>query len=187
MPEARNRICAIKIQREHLRKRSHAEAEENLVIAEILEGNHFELVGRDSGPYQVILCIQGSRFAIHVADMNGAPIISHILSFGPFKRVVSNYVMICNAHGHATTHADPYRLQALDMTRRAIHNEASELLRERLSSKVELDLDTARGLFTLIVAQHLVPGGIEETCHAPQHKGTLNHSASDERNAVCGR
>ena len=44
--------------------------------------------------------------------------------------------------------------QALDMGRRGLHNEASELLRSRLTGKIETDLDTARRLFTLICALH---------------------------------
>ena len=40
------------------------------------------------------------------------------------------------------------------MGRRGLHNEASELLRTRLSGKIETDLDTARRLFTLICALH---------------------------------
>ena len=40
------------------------------------------------------------------------------------------------------------------MGRRGLHNEGSQILRERLQGKVELDLDTARRLFTLICALH---------------------------------
>ena len=38
------------------------------------------------------------------------------------------------------------------MGRRGVHNEGSELLKARLAGKVEVDLDTARRLFTLICA-----------------------------------
>ena len=41
------------------------------------------------------------------------------------------------------------------MGRRGLHNEGSELLRERLEGKIEIDLDTARRLFTLICALHI--------------------------------
>jgi uncharacterized protein (UPF0262 family) len=36
-----------------------------------------------------------------------------------------------------------------------LHNEGSALLIERLADKVEIDLDTARRLFTLICVLHL--------------------------------
>jgi uncharacterized protein (UPF0262 family) len=40
------------------------------------------------------------------------------------------------------------------MGRRAIHNDGSRILMERLKSKVALDLDTARRLFTLVCVLH---------------------------------
>ena len=41
------------------------------------------------------------------------------------------------------------------MARRAIHNEAAELLMERLDGKIDVDFDTARRLFTLICVLHI--------------------------------
>ncbi len=41
------------------------------------------------------------------------------------------------------------------MARRAIHNQAAELLIERLDGKIEVDFDTARRLFTLICVLHI--------------------------------
>ena len=45
--------------------------------------------------------------------------------------------------------------QAQNERRRALHNEGSEVLRERLDGKVALDFDTARRLFTLICVLHI--------------------------------
>jgi uncharacterized protein (UPF0262 family) len=41
------------------------------------------------------------------------------------------------------------------MGRRALHNEGSEILRERLASRVDVDENTARRLFTLICVLHV--------------------------------
>jgi uncharacterized protein (UPF0262 family) len=41
------------------------------------------------------------------------------------------------------------------MGRRGLHNEGSELLRERLTEKIAMDLQTARRLFTLICVLHI--------------------------------
>jgi uncharacterized protein (UPF0262 family) len=41
------------------------------------------------------------------------------------------------------------------MGRRGLHNEGSELLRERLADKVAVDLGTARRLFTLVCVLHI--------------------------------
>jgi len=40
------------------------------------------------------------------------------------------------------------------MGRRGLHNEAAQLLIDRLAGKIALDFDTARRLFTLLVALH---------------------------------
>jgi uncharacterized protein (UPF0262 family) len=41
------------------------------------------------------------------------------------------------------------------MGRRGLHNEGSELLRERLAERVVIDLGTARRLFTLLCVLHI--------------------------------
>ena len=46
------------------------------------------------------------------------------------------------------------QIEAVDMARRSIHNEGSELVRERLHEKIEVDHHTSRRLFTLICALH---------------------------------
>lgn len=40
------------------------------------------------------------------------------------------------------------------MGRRGLHNEGSQILKDRLDGKVDLDFDTARRLFTLVCVLH---------------------------------
>ena len=74
---------------------------------------------------------------------------------GPFRKVVKDYFLICESYYAAIKKLSPSQIEALDMGRRGLHNEGSELLRERLDGKIEIDLDTARRLFTLICALHI--------------------------------
>jgi uncharacterized protein (UPF0262 family) len=60
--------------------------------------------------------------------------------------------MICESYYEAIRNATPQRIEALDMGRRGLHNDGSNLLKARLAEKVEIDGDTARRLFTLICA-----------------------------------
>ena len=55
---------------------------------------------------------------------------------------------------HAIRTATPTQIEAIDMGRRGLHNEGSELLKERLKEKIDIDFDTARRLFTLICVLH---------------------------------
>jgi uncharacterized protein (UPF0262 family) len=65
-----------------------------------------------------------------------------------------DYFMICESYYEAIRTASPTQIEAIDMGRRGLHNEAAELLTERLQGKVELDFNTSRRLFTLIAALH---------------------------------
>ena len=80
--------------------------------------------------------------------------MAHLLSMTPFRRIVKDYFMICDSYYQAIRTATPDRIEALDMGRRAIHDEGSRLLVERLKRKVKVDFDTARRLFTLICVLH---------------------------------
>ena len=62
--------------------------------------------------------------------------------------------MICDSYYEAIRIATPDRIEAIDMGRRALHDEGSQLLMERLKNKVTVDFETARRLFTLICVLH---------------------------------
>ena len=59
---------------------------------------------------------------------------------------------MCETYYDAIRNATPHQIEALDMSRRALHDEGSLLLQGRLDGKVEVDVPTARRLFTLICA-----------------------------------
>jgi len=62
--------------------------------------------------------------------------------------------MICESYYDAIRNATPQKIEALDMGRRGLHNEAAQLLTERLKGKIDCDHNTARRLFTLVAALH---------------------------------
>jgi uncharacterized protein (UPF0262 family) len=68
--------------------------------------------------------------------------------------VLKDYFMICDSYYAAIRTATPDRIEALDMGRRGLHDEGSQLLMERLKDKVVIDFETARRLFTLITVLH---------------------------------
>jgi len=67
---------------------------------------------------------------------------------------VKDYFMICDSYYQAIRSSTPSQIEAIDMGRRALHNEGSDLLKERLKGKIGMDPDTARRLFTLITVLH---------------------------------
>jgi uncharacterized protein (UPF0262 family) len=68
--------------------------------------------------------------------------------------VVRDYFLICESYHQAIRTGSPSRIEAIDMGRRGVHNEGSQILKDRLKGKVEVDFDTARRLFTLVCVLH---------------------------------
>ena len=98
--------------------------------------------------------IDGSRLVFDIRLENGKPVIAHLLSLAPFRRIVKDYFTVCDSYYAAIRGATPDRIEALDMARRSLHDDGSRVLMERLKHKVEFDFDTARRLFTLVTVLH---------------------------------
>ena len=131
-----------------------AEHERAVAIYDLLEENAFAPLGHDGGPYCLMLQVVENRLVFDIRTEGGEPVIAHHLSLSPFRRLVKDYFLVCESYYQAIRNATPAQIEALDMGRRGLHNEASEVLRTRLNGKVDTDLDTARRLFTLICALH---------------------------------
>lgn len=130
------------------------EHERAIAVYDLIEENSFSLVGHDGGPYALAISLVDARLVFDVRDETGAQVVTHILSLTPFKRILKDYFMICDAYYAAIRTATPSRIEAIDMGRRGMHNEGAQLLAERLKGKIEVDADTSRRLFTLITALH---------------------------------
>ena len=128
------------------------EQERQVAIFDLLDGNYFEPAEAAGGPYDLKLSLVENRLAFDITGPNYER--RHLLSLSPFRGVIKDYFMICDSYYSAIRNSSPQQIEALDMGRRGLHNEGSNLLRERLEGKVKTDLDTARRLFTLICALH---------------------------------
>ena len=135
------------------------EQERRIAIFDLVEGNHFapqrEHADGYAGPYRVALSVEEGRLAIHIKREDGTPLESLILGLARFRRPIRDYFAICDSYYQAIRQSTPQQIETVDMARRGIHNEAAELLKERLAGKIEVDFDTARRLFTLICVLHI--------------------------------
>lgn len=130
------------------------EHERRVAVLDFLENNRFDPVGAPSGPYALRLAAAGNRLEMRIAAADGAEVARAALSVPGLRRVVHDYFTVCKNCFEAIRAAPPSRIEALDMGRRAIHDEGARLLRERLASRVAIDHDTARRLFTLVCVLH---------------------------------
>ncbi|KUO63161.1 MAG: hypothetical protein APF80_14045 [Alphaproteobacteria bacterium BRH_c36] len=154
-PTSRSRLYEINLDQATIsRKNPNVEHEREVAIYDILESNEFKLVGRDDGPYRLQLAIADDRLALTIGNDTAENLDNHLLSLQPFKKIVKDYFLICDSYYEAIRSAPPSKIQAIDISRRSIHDEGSRLLVERLDGKIVVDFDTARRLFTLICALH---------------------------------
>ncbi|MCQ0970380.1 UPF0262 family protein [Paracoccus sp. TK19116] len=136
------------------------EQERRVAVFDLLEDNSFTVPGRDGqsvpdGPYALDLAIREGRLVFDVQTEDAEKVAEFHLSLGPFRQVVKDYFQICESYFDAVKKLPPAQIEAIDMARRGIHNEGARTLQERLEGKADLDIDTARRLFTLICA--LIP------------------------------
>ncbi len=141
------------------RRSAEVEQERAVALYDLLEENSFVPVDDRSkdhpGPFSLLLGMEENRLVLHIGDAEKQPLTSFHLSLRPFQRLIKDYFQVCESYFEAIKTASPTKIEAIDMGRRGLHNEGSELLRERLAGKAELDLDTARRLFTLICVLHI--------------------------------
>lgn len=131
------------------------EQERRVAVYDLLEDNSFAIPGRDGipapeGPFALTLAVRDGRLVFDTATEDGAKVAEFHLSFGPFKQAVKDYFQICASYFDAVKKLPPSQIEAIDMARRGIHNEGARILQERLEGKADLDIDTARRLFTLV-------------------------------------
>jgi uncharacterized protein (UPF0262 family) len=149
------RLAAITLDEASIGRSNHdVEHERAIAIYDLLEENSFRPSGHAGGPYVLHLGISGNRLVFEIRLTDGTPVIAHMLSLAPFRRIVKDYFVVCDSYYAAIRTATPDRIEALDMGRKALHDEGSRIVMERLKRKVEFDFDTARRLFTLITVLH---------------------------------
>ena len=156
MAEDAYRLSSITLdERSIVRRTREIEQERDIAIYDILEGNRFHPEGSHGGPYKLVLSVDENRLVFDIQLEDETQHGKVMLSLTPLRRVIKDYFLICESYYKAIRTAPPSQIEALDMGRRGLHNEGSDILIERLKGKIAVDHDTARRLFTLICVLHM--------------------------------
>ena len=135
------------------------EQERRIAIFDLIEENTFKPLraweAGHHGPYRLRLSVEDGRLGLVITSADGAELETLILGLGRFHRLIRDYFAICDSYYQAIRKATAAEIETIDMARRGVHNEAAELLLERLDGKVATDFATARRLFTLICVLHI--------------------------------
>jgi len=140
-------------------RNADVEQERRVAIYDLIEENTFKPLRSAergaAGPYHLHLSVTDGRLAMDIKDTADQLLETLLIGMARFRRPIREYFAICDSYYQAIRKATPAEIETIDMARRGIHNNAAELLLERLEGKVETDFATARRLFTLICVLHI--------------------------------
>ena len=123
--------------------------EQSVAIYDILDENYFSLEQYD-GPYCLHMRTDSRHIFFDVRDEQDQPLTGFVMALGPFRRIIKDYFEVCETYYDAIRTKSPSQIQAIDMGRRALHNEGAELLINRIKKYINTDQPTSRRMFTLI-------------------------------------
>lgn len=156
MSDANDRLNDVRLDEASLAPATpNTEHERRIALFDLKEANVFVVVGESRGPYDLLLALAEGRLAFDVNDVAGERVCLHHLPMSAIRKLVKDYLLICDSYHNAIRNASPSQIEAIDMGRRGLHNEAAEVLMEALAGRIQVDLETARRLFTLICALHV--------------------------------
>ncbi|MGH7123357.1 MAG: UPF0262 family protein [Stellaceae bacterium] len=142
-------------ERSVVRRNADIEHERAVAIFDLLEENRFVPTAGHEGPFNLQIGLEEGRLVVEIRDTGSRQLDRFTVALQPFRGIMRDYFLICESYYSAIRTQSPSKIEAIDIGRRSLHNEGSELLREQLASKVDIDIDTARRLFTLLCVLHI--------------------------------
>jgi len=98
-----------------------------IAIYDLVETNKFHPARVTSrGPYALHVSIVANYIVLDVRNPDTyEPIAAHYLSLTPFRRLIRDYFRIRESYYEAIKSASSFQIEAVDMGRRGVHNEAN--------------------------------------------------------------
>ena len=153
---SQNFISAIDLEESSkIRRSAQVEHERKVAIFDLLEENSFSLRSGPDGPYRLRIQIKENRLIFNLNSNDDVFLLDISLAVAIFRKIVRDYFLICESYFQAIKTKTPSQIEAIDMARRGLHDEGAELLQSRMAEQVEMDLQTARRLFTLVCVLHI--------------------------------
>ena len=127
------------------------EQERKSAVFDLLNNGKFKLYNKnETGPYKINIKLLEWKLLLKVTDFFDQSITDFKISISSVRRIIRDYQIVCDNYVEAIKTAPLKKIEAIDIGRRSIHDEGALTLLEIFKEKVELDMDTARRLFTLV-------------------------------------
>ena len=129
---------------------SELEQERKSALFDLIDTSFFKLKYKNTGPYKIKIRLLEWKLCIKVFDCFDNSETEIKSSLSSIRRTIRDYQIVCDNYVDAIKTAPLKKIEAIDVGRRTIHDEGAILLQELVGDKIEIDIETARRLFTLI-------------------------------------
>ena len=127
------------------------EQERKSAVFDLLNNGKFKLYNKnDTGPYKINIKLLEWKLLLRVIDIFDDTITDLKISISNVRRIIRDYQIVCDNYVEAIKTAPLKKIEAIDIGRRTIHDEGAGMILEAFKEKIDLDMDTARRLFTLV-------------------------------------
>ena len=157
MPHSHQSIKTVTLDDASIIRRSpEVEHERRVALVDITHSNEVTLLGAPNltPPYDLFISVKDNRLTLRFTD-TASNTNDITLPLAGYRGIIKDYFLMCEQYYDAIKHSAGDRLQTLDMARRGVHNEGSEMLQTQLAERITMDFATARRLFTLICVLHI--------------------------------
>ena len=127
------------------------EQERKSAVFDLLYNGKFKLTNKnETGPYKINIKLLEWKLLLRIIDFFDGSMTDLKISISGVRRIIRDYQIVCDNYVEAIKTAPLKKIEAIDVGRRSIHDEGAGMLLEAFKEKVEIDMDTARRLFTLV-------------------------------------
>ena len=127
------------------------EQERKSAVFDLHNNGKFKLYNKNkTGPYKINIKLLEWKLILSVVDLFDDSMAEIKVSISSVRRIIRDYQIVCDNYVEAIKTAPLKKIEAIDIGRRTIHDEGAGILLEAFKEKVELDMDNARRLFTLV-------------------------------------
>ena len=127
------------------------EQERKSAVFDLLNNGKFKQKKKnETGPYKVNIKLLEWKLILSVFDLFDDTVTDIKVTISSVRRIIRDYQIVCDNYVEAIKTAPLKKIEAIDIGRRTIHDEGAEIILEAFRGKVEIDMDTARRLFTLV-------------------------------------
>ena len=119
-------------------------------IYDILEDNVFSVVGSNEEYFDIILSLRENNLTFAITSYNTQTNLNSVsLNIKSISKILKEYIILCNSYYESIKSAPIQKVEALDMGRRSLHDDASHILVNKLKEYIVMDFNTARRFITL--------------------------------------